>query len=84
MVANLVVATPDYVRFAAHCRFRPDFCHASDPESKGMVENLVGYAKSDLMTPLAALEQLLGTENLTPDWAVVNSRAEQWLSLIHI
>ena len=23
--------------------FRPDFCEAADPESKGIVENLVGY-----------------------------------------
>jgi transposase len=26
VVANLVVPTPDYVRFATHYRFRPDFC----------------------------------------------------------
>lgn len=52
VVANVVVPTPDYVRFASHYRFRPDFCHAADPRSKGMVENLVGYAKSDLMVPL--------------------------------
>lgn len=52
VVANVVVPTPDYVRFATHYRFRPDFCEAADPESKGMVENLVGYAKSDLMVPL--------------------------------
>lgn len=52
VVANVVVPTPDYVRFASHYRFRPDFCHAADPQSKGMVENLVGYAKSDLMIPL--------------------------------
>ena len=45
VVANVVVPTPDYVRFATHYRFRPDFCHAQDPESKGIVENLVGYAK---------------------------------------
>ena len=43
---------PDYVRFATHYRFRPDFCEAADPESKGIVENLVGYAKGDLMVPL--------------------------------
>jgi transposase len=53
VVANVVVPTPDYVRFATHYRFRPDFCEAADPESKGMVENLVGYAKTDLMVPLA-------------------------------
>lgn len=52
VVANVVVPTPDYVRFATHYRFRPDFCEAADPQSKGMVENLVGYAKSDLMVPL--------------------------------
>lgn len=52
VVADVVVPTPDYVRFASHYRFRPDFCHASDPESKGIVENLVGYAKRDLMVGL--------------------------------
>ena len=51
VVANKVVPTADYVRFAAHHGFRPDFCEAADPESKGIVENLVGYAKSDLMIP---------------------------------
>jgi hypothetical protein len=51
VVANVVVPTPDYVRFATHYGFRPDFCHAADPESKGMVEHLVGYAKRDLMVP---------------------------------
>ena len=38
-------------RFATHFGFRPDFCEAADPESKGMVERLVGYAKSDLVVP---------------------------------
>ena len=52
VVANVVVPHPEYVRFAAHFGFRPDFCEAHDPESKGVVENLVGYAKSDLVIPL--------------------------------
>jgi len=51
VVANTVVPTGEYVRFAAHHGFRPDFCQAADPESKGIVENLVGYAKADLMIP---------------------------------
>ena len=51
VVANVVVPTPDYVRFVTHYGFRPDFCEAADPESKGMVEHLVGYAKRDLMVP---------------------------------
>jgi transposase len=49
VVANRVVPTGEYVRFAAHHGFRPDFCEAADPESKGIVENLVGYAKTDLI-----------------------------------
>lgn len=52
VVANRVVPTPDYVRFATHYRFRPDFCEAADPTSKGVVENLVRYSKDDLALPL--------------------------------
>jgi transposase len=51
VVADVVVPTPDYVRFATHFGFRPDFCQGYDPASKGIVENLVGYAKSDLVVP---------------------------------
>ena len=50
-VAGLVVPTPDYVRFVTHYRTLPDFCQGADPESKGIVETLVGYVKSDLMIP---------------------------------
>lgn len=50
-VAGVVIPTPDYVRFATHYGFSPDFCHAGDPESKGIVEHLVGYAKRDLPMP---------------------------------
>ncbi len=53
-VANVVVPTADYVRFANHYSFRPDFCEGANPESKGLVENLVGYVKSDLMIPRAS------------------------------
>ena len=62
VVANMVVPTPDYVRFATHYGFRPDFCEAADPESKGMVEHLVGYAKQDLMVPQQPFDDL-GTAN---------------------
>ena len=51
VVANVVVPAPGLVAFAAHYGFRPDFCEAGDPESKGLVEALVGYAKRDLMIP---------------------------------
>jgi len=72
VVANVVVPTPDYVRFATHYRFRPDFCEAADPESKGMVENLVGYAKDDLMVPQAPLTDLAG------GLAAANQAAAAW------
>lgn len=49
IVADRVVAHPNYVRFAAHYGFRPDWCESADPQSKGVVENLVGYAKTDLV-----------------------------------
>jgi len=50
-VAGLVIPTPDYVRFVTHYGTKPDFCQGADPESKGIVEALVGYVKSDLMIP---------------------------------
>lgn len=38
------------IRFSTHSHygFAPEFCHANDPQSKGVVENLVGYAQRDL------------------------------------
>ena len=68
VVANVVVPTPDYVRFATHYRFRPDFCEAADPESKGMVENLVGYAKEDLMVPHAPFTDLTSANQAATVW----------------
>lgn len=68
-VAGVVVPTADYVRFATHYGFRPDFCQGADPESKGIVENLVGYVKSDLMIP----EELSVT-----DLAAANAKAAAW------
>ena len=45
--------------FGSRCitAFRPDLCQAADPESKGIVENLVGYAKSDLLVPHCAVRR---------------------------
>jgi hypothetical protein len=70
-VANVVIPTPDYVRFATHYRFAPDFCHPADPESKGIVENLVGYAKRDLVLPD------------TDDLAVLNDACRDWCAEVN-
>lgn len=68
VVADVVVPTPDYVRFAAHYRFRPDFCRAADPASKGIVENLVGYAKTDLMIPQAPFADPTAANTAAAAW----------------
>jgi len=68
VVANVVVPTGEYVRFAGHYGFRPDFCQAADPESKGIVENLVGYAKSDLMVPQAPFGDLSAANRQAAAW----------------
>jgi transposase len=77
VVADVVVPTPDYVRFATHYRFRPDFCHARDPQSKGIVENLVNYAKHDLMVPLG----VLGEQR--PDLVAANAAAAAWCAEVN-
>jgi transposase len=73
VVANVVVPTAEYVRFAGHYGFRPDFCEAADPESKGIVENLVGYAKADLMVPQAPFGDL----------AAANAAARAWCAEVN-
>jgi transposase len=69
VVANVVVPTAGYVRFATHYGFRPDFCEAADPESKGAVEALVRYAKSDLVVP---------ADGYAGDLAAANTAAAAW------
>jgi transposase len=68
VVADVVVPAAEYVRFAGHYGFRPDFCQAADPESKGIVERLVGYAKSDLMVPQAPFAGLAAANVAAVAW----------------
>jgi transposase len=69
VVANVVIPSPDYVRLSLHYGFAPDFCEAADPASKGLVENLVGYAKSDLMIPEELdARDLVRANELARDW----------------
>lgn len=92
VVANRVVPTPDLVRFATHYRFRPDFCEAHDPESKGLVENLVGYGKDDLLRPLM-LEHALNdgtgidepgiTAMILADLSAANEQAASWCQQVN-
>ena len=90
VVANRVVPTPEYVRFAAHYRFRPDFCEAADPESKGIVEALVRYGKDDLALPLI-LEHAHGLDGdeqaaaarILADLTGANQRAADWCTEVN-
>jgi hypothetical protein len=70
VVANKVVPAPEYVRFATHYGFRPDFCEANDPQSKGIVENLVGYAKLDLIVPQAPFGDLAAANEAARAWCL--------------
>jgi transposase len=79
VVANVVVPTPDYVRLASHYGFAPDFCHANDPESKGIVENLCGYAQRDLAVPLLTQAAIDGT---TVDVRAANTAAVTWCAQV--
>jgi len=48
-LAGAAVLNPDLVRLAAHYRFSPRTTERQDPESKGKVEALVRFTKSDLI-----------------------------------
>ncbi len=58
--------------------FRPDFCEAHDPESNGIVENLVGYAKTDLMIPGAG-----GSGAPFTGLGAANSAAAAWCTEVN-
>lgn len=92
MVAGRVVPSPDYVRFATHYRFRPDFCEPADPESKGLVENLVGYGKDDLLRPLllehaletgASIDESVVAATVLADLPAANEHATAWCSEVN-
>jgi hypothetical protein len=89
---NRVVPTPEYVRFATHYRFRADFCEALDPQSKGLVENLVGYGKDDLLRPLllehalqvgATIDESLVTAMVLADLPTANRHAAAWCEQVN-
>jgi transposase len=75
VVANVVIPTAEYVRLAGHYGFTPDFCHAADPESKGIVENLCGYAQRDLAVPLLTEAAISGAP---VDLRAANTAARAW------
>jgi transposase len=80
VVANVVIPTAEYVRLAGHYGFAPDFCHANDPQSKGIVENLCGYAQRDLAVPLLTEAAITG---VPVDLRAANTAAKAWCTEVN-
>ncbi len=80
VVANVVIPTAEYVRLASHYGFAPDFCHADDPQSKGIVENLCGYAQRDLAVPLLTQAAIDGR---AIDLRAANVAARAWCAEVN-
>jgi hypothetical protein len=80
VVANVVIPTAEYVRLAGHYGFVPDFCHANDPQSKGIVENLCGYAQRDLAVPLLTEAAVTG---VPVDLRAANAAAKAWCAEVN-
>jgi transposase len=68
-LAGAAVLNPDLVRLAAHYRFSPRTTERQDPESKGKVEALVRFAKSDLI-PYEGFESLDHANQAAAVWCV--------------
>lgn len=80
VVANVVIPTAEYIRLASHYGFAPDFCHPEDPQSKGVVENLCGYAQTDLAVPLLTEAAVAGA---TVDLRAANAAAATWCAEVN-
>lgn len=50
--------TKGYQSFAAHYAFKTDFCNIASGNEKGLVENLVGFARRNFMVPVPRVENL--------------------------
>lgn len=75
-VAGVMIPTPDFVMFATHHRSSPNSCHPADPESKDIVENLVGYARGDLVLP-TGVDDLAVLNEACRDWYVEANARQQ-------
>jgi transposase len=83
VVANVVIPAPGYLALASHYGFRPDFCEAGDPESKGVVEHLVGYAKADLAVGRGPFGDIASANAAAMGWcAEVNGRVHSETSAV--
>jgi transposase len=66
-LAGAAVLNPDLVRLASHYRFSPRTTERQDPESKGKVEALVRFTKSDLI-PYEGFASLDDANQAAGEW----------------
>jgi transposase len=66
-LAGAAILNADLVRLAAHYRFSPRTTECRDPESKGKVEALVRFAKSDFI-PYEGFESLDHANQAALEW----------------
>ena len=56
---GLHAVAQDYYRmFAAHYVFATDFCNVASGNEKGLVENLVGYARNNFLVPVPRVDSM--------------------------
>ncbi len=51
-------ASDGYASFAAHYAFKTEFCNIASGNEKGLVENLVNYARKNFMVPVPRVEDI--------------------------
>lgn len=64
-----IILTSDFRNYTKSRNFKPHFCRKADPESKGKVENVVGYVKKNMLYNRKFID--LGT---------LNDQAVAWLA----
>jgi len=74
VVANVVVPTPAYVRFATHYCFRPDFCEGCDLNRKGSWSASWVTPSTTWLCPRAWT---------TPTWPEANEAAQAWCAEVN-
>ena len=63
-----LILTAGFKKLVSECGFTPVFCHKSDPESKGKIENIVRYVKNNFLRG-----------RLFKDTATLNREVMGWL-----
>lgn len=64
----------EFLAFRAHYAFKAEFCNPGEAHEKGLVENLVGWARRNILVPLPEVEDFAALNRL------LRRRCEEYLS----